>query len=148
MNRQHSTLLACAALCLGIGLVGCGGSSGGGSAGADPNATLAAGQYDATLKTNCGGESDTDSGTGEIIVNGNQVTLEIEDLGTLGPATLDKGKIEIPAFSFRDNEDGADVTVNAFTLNLTADNKLSGNFTFNWDDGEDECDGTGSISIS
>ena len=137
-------LVGCA---LSFGLVACGGSSGGGSSGPNPNATLSAGQYDANLETNCGGERDTDEGNGTITRSGDMYTISIPGIGDLGPAELVDGRIEIPSFSYFDSEDGADIDVAGFTLNLTADNRLSGRFNFDWDDGDDQCSGSGSISI-
>jgi len=137
-NARHLLIGA-----LAFVLVACGSNSS--SSGSNPSATLSPGNYQSTINSNCGTRTDKIEGDSEVTVDGTQVTVRLPLIGSVGPATLNEGRIEIPAFSFP--IDGGTASVNPLTLNLTADDRLSGNFTLSWSDGVDSCSGSGNMLI-
>ncbi len=132
---------------IGLCIAGCSVGTGGG--GPNPYATLDAGSYIADTDRNCGGERvKVEGGAATVAVSGDQVTLTIPDLGTIGPMTLADGKMQAAAFSF--TVDGVQNLVEPFQLNLTNNNRIAGDFVFvavNTADNSEVCPGNGSVVI-
>jgi len=124
MIRTHNRRFAAAAIALC--LAGCNSGSGGGIANAF--ATLEAGAYIAKTDIRCGEDREKGEGDATVAVNDDQVTLTIEDMGVLGPMTLEEGRMQVEAFEF--TVDLVQFLVEAFQLNLTNDNRIAGDFTF------------------
>ena len=65
------------------------------------------------------------------------MTIIVPGVGAVGPATLTNGKLEVPGFTFPN--DGGFTSIDSFTLNLTANDRLEGDFTLSWTNGVATC---------